>query len=190
MYFFTFLGITDSILVSWRFEFQLLMEERAHMLSVYYIVVIWSIPIKPNLRKYGNKLTYSHFLNRETNPFRQSTVLTQWSWKIARKNCFQAYINHLHDNNLLYKYQSGFLPSHSTTFQLIDVYHHICQTFDNNQYAWMVFCTLSKTFDRVWHKGLIFKLKQYGISDEVLNWLTDFLDDRQQKVFIKLQVQL
>ena len=31
--------------------------------------------------------------------------------------------NFLLDNNLLYKYQSGFLPHHSTVFQLIDIFH-------------------------------------------------------------------
>ena len=33
--------------------------------------------------------------------------------------------NFLLDNNLLYKYQSGFLPHHSTFFQLIDIFHNI-----------------------------------------------------------------
>ena len=29
------------------------------------------------------------------------------------------------DNNLMNKCQSGALPGHSTSFQLIDIYHHI-----------------------------------------------------------------
>ena len=45
--------------------------------------------------------------------------------------------------------------------------------------------TYQKHSIRVWHKGLIFKLKQYGISDDLLNWLTDYLVDRQQSVIIK-----
>ena len=105
--------------------------------------------------------------------------------KIQEKLVFKHIYNHMNDNNLLYKYQSGFLPSHSTTFQLLDIYHHICQSFDNNQYSCMVFCDLSKAFDRVWHKGLIFKLKQYGINGELLNWIIDYLNDRQQRVIVK-----
>ena len=43
--------------------------------------------------------------------------------------------NYLNENNLIYKYKSGYLPGHSTTFQFIDIYHHICQSIDGNQYA-------------------------------------------------------
>ena len=40
-------------------------------------------------------------------------------------------------------------------------------------------------FDRVWHKGLIFKLKQLGINGDVLKWVSNYLDNRQQRVVIK-----
>ena len=33
--------------------------------------------------------------------------------------------NFLIENNLLYKYQSGFLPHHSTVCQLIDIFHNM-----------------------------------------------------------------
>ena len=45
----------------------------------------------------------------------------------------------------------------------------------------MVFCDVSKAFDRVWHKGL----KQVGIEGELLEWINDYLSNRQQKVVIK-----
>ena len=44
----------------------------------------------------------------------------------------------------------------------------------------MVFCDVSKAFDWVWHKGLIFKLKQYGIEGELLKWISNYLDDRKE----------
>ena len=49
----------------------------------------------------------------------------------------------------------------------------------------MVFCDVSKAFDRVWHKGLIFKLKQLGIDGDVLKWVSNYLDNRQLRVVIK-----
>lgn len=48
----------------------------------------------------------------------------------------------------------------------------------------MIFCDISKAFDRVWHKGLIFKLRQYGIDGDILNWLSNYLLNRHQKVFV------
>ena len=39
-------------------------------------------------------------------------------------------------------------------------------------------------FDKVWHEGFIFKLKQNGISDKLLNLLCDFLRNRKQRVLL------
>ena len=49
--------------------------------------------------------------------------------KFFERLVFKNMYNFFLENNLLYKYQSGFLPNHSTSYQLVDIYHHICQTF-------------------------------------------------------------
>ena len=41
---------------------------------------------------------------------------------------------------------------------------------------------MSKAFDKDWHEGLIFKLKQNGISGELLRISSDFLSNRKQRV--------
>ena len=97
---------------------------------------------------------------------------------------FKYLYNFFQINNLIYPYQSGFLPGHSTVYQLIDIYHQICQSIDAKQHTCMVFCDISKAFDRVWHKGLIFKLRQNGMHGELLSWISDYLSQRKQKVFI------
>lgn len=104
--------------------------------------------------------------------------------KVMERVIFKHIYNYLHENNLIYKNQSGFLPGHSTVYQLIDIYNQICKAFDEKKSTCMVFCDIFKAFDRVWHKGLIFKLKQYGISGNLLNWLSHYLTNRNQKVFI------
>ena len=48
----------------------------------------------------------------------------------------------------------------------------------------LFFCDISKTFDRVRHKGLVYKLKAAGISGFLLCWLTDYLDNRKQRVVL------
>ena len=93
--------------------------------------------------------------------------------------------NFLLDNNLVYKYQLVFLPRHSIVVQLIDIFHNICQTFDNNIFSCIVFCDVSKAFDRVWHKGSLFKLRQNDIKGKLLEWLNSYLSQRKQKVGLK-----
>ena len=51
-----------------------------------------------------------------------------------------------------------------------------------------VFLDISKAFDKVWHEGLIFKLKQNDISGNLLNLLCDFLRNRKQRVLLNRQV--
>ena len=46
---------------------------------------------------------------------------------------------------------------------------------------------ISKAFDKVWHKGLIYKLRQYGVSGNLLALLTDFLSNRKQRVVLNGQ---
>ena len=37
----------------------------------------------------------------------------------------------------------------------------------------------------MWHKGLIFKLKQFGIEGELLEWISDYLSGRKQIFVIR-----
>ena len=46
---------------------------------------------------------------------------------------------------------------------------------------------MSKAFDKVWHQGVILKLKQNGISGNLLNIIEDFLSDRYQRVVLNDQ---
>jgi hypothetical protein len=43
----------------------------------------------------------------------------------------------------------------------------------------------AKAFDKVPHKRLISKLKFYGISDQITNWITYFLANRTQTVLLE-----
>ena len=41
---------------------------------------------------------------------------------------------------------------------------------------------VSKAFDRVWHAGLLSKLRSYGISGQVFDLISSFLNNRQLRV--------
>ena len=43
---------------------------------------------------------------------------------------------------------------------------------------------ISKAFDRVWHAGLLHKLKSYGISGQIFDLISSFLSNRQLQVVL------
>ena len=47
-----------------------------------------------------------------------------------------------------------------------------------------IFFDISKAFDKVWHKGLIFKLKRAGIHGKLLAWFSHYLCNRCQRVVL------
>ena len=46
------------------------------------------------------------------------------------------------------------------------------------------FLDISKAFDKVWHDGLIFKLKSNGVSGKLLNLIKSFLSERYQRAVL------
>ena len=105
--------------------------------------------------------------------------------KIMERVIFKYVYNYFHSNGLFYKYQAGFLPGHSTVYQLIETYDSIVKAIDEGKHCCMVFCDLSKAFDRVWHKGLLFKLKSYGVNGLLLQWFESYLNYRNQRVLFR-----
>ena len=84
-------------------------------------------------------------------------------------------------NKLLSDKQSGFCPGDSTIDQLLSITHDIYSAFEHHHDTRAVFLDISKTFDKVWHEGLLLKLKSNGISGHLLNQFSDFLDESYQR---------
>ena len=59
-----------------------------------------------------------------------------------------------------------------------------CEAVDNGKEVRAVFCDISKAFDRVWHKGLLHKLRGIGCSGKVLSWFSSYLSGRRQRVIL------
>ena len=95
--------------------------------------------------------------------------------------------NFFSSNNLISLNQSGFKHGDSCINQLLSITHEIYKSFDDGLEVRGVFLDISKAFDKVWHEGLIFKLKQNGISGDLLQILSDFLSNRKQRVVLNGQ---
>ena len=104
--------------------------------------------------------------------------------KVPERIIFKHLYNHLHDNGVLTPLQSGFIAGDSTTNQLTFLYNTFCQALDSGKEKRVVFCDVSKAFDRVWHKGLLCKLRAAGISGSLLSWFESYLSERGQRVIL------
>ena len=107
--------------------------------------------------------------------------------KLFERAVFKYVYNFLRDGNAISIKQSGFKPGDSTVYQLAHLYHIFCEAIDKQKDIRVVFCDISKAFDRVWHSGLLAKLKKVGITDDLLNWFRDYLSLRKQRVVINGQ---
>ena len=78
--------------------------------------------------------------------------------KVFERLVFKHLYNHLHRHNLI----SGFMPDDSTVNRFAYLYNTFCQTLDAGKEVRVVFCDISKAFDRVWHSGLLLNLQAAG----------------------------
>ena len=102
--------------------------------------------------------------------------------KIFERIVFKHVYNHFMDNKLISSWQSGLIPGSSTVTQL-ELYHQFCAT-EQSKDIWIVFLDISKAFDKVWHKGLLCKLQQFGIQGCLLKWLKNYLSNHVQQVIL------
>ena len=91
------------------------------------------------------------------------------------------------ENNLISLNQSRFKPGDSCINQLLSITHEIYNSFDDGLEVRGIFLDISKAFDKVWHQGLLHKLKQIGISGKLFDTITNFLNFRKQRVVLNGQ---
>ena len=95
----------------------------------------------------------------------------------------------LNKNKLLSDAQSGFRPSDSCEYQLLSIVHDIYKSFDCNPPLEVreIFFDISKAFGRVWHDGLIYKIKSFRIWYSITKLIENFLSNRYQSVVLNGQ---
>ena len=100
--------------------------------------------------------------------------------KVIYKSLYEFCVFH----SLLISENSGFKKYDSTVNQLIAITREIYKAIDSGHDVCAIFLDVSKAFNKVWHQGLIFKLKQIDICDNLLLLLIHYLDSRSQKVVL------
>jgi hypothetical protein len=83
--------------------------------------------------------------------------------------------------------QHGFMRNRSCVTQLlsvVSVLHSIGESLDRNIQTDILYLDFAKAFDCVDHVILIKKLKWYCVTGHLLDWFTDYLRNRYERVVI------
>ena len=107
-------------------------------------------------------------------PFFQSLPI------FSQRNIYDNVLKYFLDNNLISQKHSGFRPGDFCINQVLSITQDIFNSFNNGLEVRGVFLDISKDFDKVWHDGLIFNLKQNRIKYKLLCLLIDFLKNVRQ----------
>ena len=109
--------------------------------------------------------------------------------KVFERLIYNSSFNNFIQDKLFTDCQSAFIPGNSCVAQLLTTTFDICKCFDCNPPYDIRgnFLGTPKEFDKVWHKGLIFKLKSYGVVGSVLKLMENYLTSRHQRVISNFQ---
>ena len=78
------------------------------------------------------------------------------------------------------------MPGDLCISQLLSIVHEIQSSFDCNPPVdtRVLSFDISKAFDKVWHQGLLFKLKSYDVEGSLFCLLENYLENRKQRVIL------
>ena len=104
--------------------------------------------------------------------------------KVFEKLVNNRIVDHLEKCGFFSDFQCGFRSSRSTADLLTVVSDKIARAFNRSGATRAVALDISKAFDRVWHAGLLHKLKSYGISGQIFGLISSFLSNRRLSVVL------
>ena len=80
--------------------------------------------------------------------------------------------------------QHGFVKHRSCATNLAVLMKHAYDAIDDRDQLDVIYTDYSKAFDRVDHALLLYKLRFYGIHQNILTWLGCYLSNRRQRVLL------
>ena len=102
--------------------------------------------------------------------------------KIFEKVIYTRFYSFLTANKILHENQFGFRRKHSTSHAVNYSIDRIVTEIENNKHVLGIFIDLSKAFDTICHKSLLYKLEHYGIRGNANLLIQSYLSERTQLV--------
>merc|ERR1739842_123499 len=111
--------------------------------------------------------------------------LTSQVCKVLESLVRKHILKHLAENNILNDKHHGFRERRTCLTNLLEVTEFWSEILDDDDGVDVAYLDFRKAFDLVSHKHLIYKMSKYGITGQVLNWVSAFLSHRKQRVVIR-----
>ena len=119
----------------------------------------------------------------DTSNYRPVSLLPVLS-KVLERIVYNRLFQFIVKNKILNKSQYGFQKDLSTELAILELQDRINNSLNKNECCVGIFMDLSKAFDTLDHKILLYKLNHYGIRGIALSWFQNYLSDRNQFVCV------
>jgi len=93
-------------------------------------------------------------------------------------------VAHIEKYDLLNSSQHGFVKGKSCLTNLLEFITFVSDCIDGHKDVDVIYLEFQKAFDKVPHKRLLSKVKSFGITGKVSNWIEKWLLDRKQRVVL------
>ena len=142
----------------------------------FYFPDCWMVSsVVPVFKNVGERSTAKNY-----HPVSLLSVVS----KVFEKLVNNRIVDHLEKCGLFSDFQYGFRSSQSTADLLTVVSDRIAGAFNRSGATRTAALDISKAFDRVWHSGLLHKLKSFKISGKIFGLISSFLSNRQLQVVL------
>lgn len=140
-------------------------------LHLHYIPACWKLATIVPILKAGKP-------KKEASSYRPISLLPTLS-KIFEKIIASRMDHHLKQNDVMMQEQYGFRSKHSTVHQLYRLTNEIRHNYNIGKLTGLLCLDMKQAFDKVWHAGLIYKLRQCGLPISIVKIVAVYLQDRR-----------
>ena len=136
----------------------------------------WKVSsVVPVFKNVGERSTAKNYL-----PVSLRSVVS----KVFERLVNNRIVDQLEKCDLFSDFRYGFRSSRSTADLVTVVSDRIARSFNRSGATQVVALHISKTFDRIWHAGLLHKLESHGILSQIFDLISSFLSNRPIQVVL------
>lgn len=116
--------------------------------------------------------------------------LTSTIARLCERFILEEILDHIKTNKIIIKQQSGFRSYRQTKDNILTICQRNIESFNQKKKNCVIFFDIKKAFDKVWHNGLLYKLKKYNFKEIIIRWIAEFLNGRSFQVKVNTNLSI